>query len=248
MVPEPPPLDACLFLDVDGTLIDIAPTPDAVSVPPGLIQTLRRAERIFGGALALVSGRSISELDRIFAPLRLRASGVHGAEFRFGGDEAARWTKAVPLPPEAWDDLLDLLQDFPDSLVENKGFSFAVHYRAAPETRSRLRGALELFLAQRVDLGLVILPGHFVFELKRPDIDKGAAIADFMERAPFAGRRPVFIGDDVTDAPGFIAVRNRGGFAYSVTSAFPGVLGTFTDPAAVRRWLADIDQSEALTV
>ena len=245
MVPEPPPPDACLFLDVDGTLIDIAPTPDAVRVPLGLLDALSAAERAFDGALALVSGRSIAELDRIFAPLRLKASGVHGAEFRFG--EGERWTKAAPIPPPAWDDLLDLLQAFPDSLVENKGFSFAVHYRAAPETGSRLREALELFLADRIDLGLAILPGHCVFELKRPGIDKGAAIADFMDRPPFAGRRPVFVGDDVTDTPGFATVRQHGGLAYSVSHAFPGVLGTFTDPAAVRRWLADIERSETLT-
>ena len=245
MVPEPPPPDACLFLDVDGTLIDIAPTPDAVRVPPGLVEALRRAERVFGGALALVSGRSIAELDRIFAPLTLQASGVHGAEFRFGDGE--RWAKAAPIPAPAWDDLQGLLRAFPASLVENKGFSFAVHYRAAPETGSRLREALELFLAERIDLGLAILPGHCVFELKRPGVDKGAAIADFMARAPFAGRRPVFIGDDVTDAPGFAAVSGRGGFAYSVSQAFPGVLGTFADPAAVRLWLTEIDRSETLT-
>lgn len=247
MIPEPAPPNACLFLDVDGTLIDIAPTPDAVRVPPGLLDALRAAERVLGGALALVSGRSITELDRIFAPLHLKASGVHGAEFRFGDEKEARWTKAEPIPPAAWDDLLELLRAFPASLVENKGFSFAVHYRAAPDTAARLRGALELFLAQRVDLGLAILPGHSVFELKRPDIDKGAAIADFMGRPPFAGRRPVFIGDDVTDTPGFRTVKDHGGLAYSVSHAFPGVLGTFTNPAAVRRWLADIDRSERVT-
>lgn len=243
MSPEPPPRNACLFLDVDGTLIDIAPTPDAVRVPPGLLDALRRAERACGGALALVSGRSIADLDRIFAPLLLSASGVHGAEFRFG--DGTRRTKAEPLPPSAWDDLTDLLGGFPDTLAENKGFSFAVHYRSAPWSEPRLREALDLFLGRRVDLGLAILPGHCVFELKRPGIDKGAAIADFMSRAPFAGRRPVFIGDDVTDTPGFATVRDRGGVAYSVTHAFPGVDGTFTDPAAVRRWLADIGRPEA---
>ncbi len=247
MIPDLPPSDACLFLDVDGTLIDIAPTPDSVRVPPGLIEALRRAERSFDGALALVSGRSIAELDRIFSPLRLKASGVHGAEFRFGSDDGDRWTKAAPLPEQVWLDLLAALEAFPASLVENKGFSFAVHYRSAPDTGPHLRTVLDRFLAERQDLGLAILTGHFVFELKRPDIDKGAAIADFMTRRPFAGRRPVFIGDDVTDAPGFRTVMERGGFAYSVTQAFPGVLGTFNDPAAVRRWLAEIDRSETVT-
>ena len=247
MIPESPPRDACLFLDVDGTLIDIALTPDAVRVPPGLLHDLVRAERFFGGALALVSGRSIADLDRIFAPLRLKSSGVHGAEFRFGDDAAVEAMGAAPIPASAWADLAALLADFPGTLAENKDFSFAVHYRTAPACESRLRGALELFLARRIDLGLAIMPGHCVFELKRPHVHKGAAIADFMRRPPFAGRRPVFVGDDVTDAPGFIAVRDRDGWAYSVGRAFPGVIGTFADPAAVRLWLARIDPSETAT-
>ncbi|MGI4764083.1 MAG: trehalose-phosphatase [Janthinobacterium lividum] len=239
MFPAPPP-DACLFLDVDGTLLDIAATPDAVRVPPGLMDALSRAERSLDGALALISGRSIAELDRIFAPLRLKSSGVHGAEFCFGPEASDRWIKAEPLSTQAWTDLLDLLRTFPTSLVENKGFSFAVHYRAAPETGPALRAALDRFLAERSGLGLSILTGHFVFELKRPGIDKGAAIADFMDRAPFRGRRPIFIGDDVTDEPGFRTVTRLGGSAYSVSQAFPGVLGTFADPAEVRHWLSDI--------
>lgn len=243
MVPEPPPHDACLFLDVDGTLIDIAPTPDAVDVPPSLVAALQRAERALDGALALVSGRSIDQLDRLFAPLSLKASGAHGAEFRFG-DGDARWAKAAPIPAPVFDELRALLRDFPASLVEDKGFSYAVHYRAAPDTGPRLHEALGGFLAARPGLGLAILPGHCVYELKRPDIDKGAAIADFMDRAPFAGRRPVFIGDDVTDAPGFLAVRARGGLAYSVGRVFPGVVGTFAEPAAVRHWLAGIGRPE----
>ncbi len=247
MNPESPPRDACLFLDVDGTLIDIALTPDAVRVPPGLLDDLVRAERFFGGALALVSGRSIADLDRIFAPLRLKCSGVHGAEFRFGDDAAVEVTGAVPIPDAAWADLAALLSGFPGTLAENKGFSFAVHYRTAPACEPRLREALELFLAARVDLGLAILPGHCVFELKRPHVHKGAAIADFMRRPPFAGRRPVFIGDDVTDAPGFLAVRDRDGRAYSVGRAFPGVTATFADPAAVRLWLSGIGRAEAAT-
>ena len=246
MIPAPPP-DACLFLDADGTLLDIVATPDAVRSPPGLVETLGHVEDRFDGALALVSGRSIADLDRIFAPLPLKASGVHGAEFRFGREESDLWIKTERIPEQAWADLVDLLRNFPASLAENKGFSFAVHYRAAPETGPALREALDRFLAERADLGLVILTGHFVFELKRPGIDKGAAIADFMQRAPFKGRRPVFIGDDVTDQPGFRAVTALGGFAYSVTQAFPGVLGTFPDPAAVRQWLAEIARPERLT-
>ena len=247
MTPEIPPRNACLFLDVDGTLIDIAATPDAVRVPPGLVGDLARAERSFGGAVALVSGRSIAELDRLFAPLRLAASGVHGAEFRLDGAADAPSSRTEPIPRAVWDDLVAVLAAFPGTLVEDKGFSFAVHYRAAPATGPSLRAALAGFLRERTGLGLVILPGHSVFELKRADVDKGVAIADFMRRPPFTGRRPVFIGDDVTDAPGFATVRHHDGWAYSVRQVFPGVSGTFPDPAAVRRWLAGIDHTETLS-
>lgn len=240
MIPRTLPSNACLFLDVDGTLLDIAATPGAVRVPDGLMRSLSLAEEKLEGALALVSGRRIAELDRIFAPLRLKVSGVHGAEFRFGPAASDLWAKAEPLPDQSWTDLLLLLRPFPASLVENKVFSFAVHFRAAPETGPMLQAALDRFLVEHASLGLAILTGHFVFELKRPGIDKGAAIADFMARTPFRGRHPIFIGDDVTDEPGFRAVTAFGGSAYSVAQAFPGVLGTFTEPAAVRHWLTEI--------
>lgn len=247
MKPEPPPENACLFLDVDGTLIDIAPTPDSVVVPAGLIVDLVRAGERLGGALALVSGRTIADLDRLFKPLTLKASGVHGSEFRFGDDPARLWVKAAPLPAQGWRALSALLASFPGVLAENKLYSYAVHFRAVPQSASRLRHALERFLVERPDLGLQILDGHCVYDLKRPDIDKGAAIEHFMARPPFLGRRPVFIGDDVTDAPGFHTVRAFGGQAYSVRDVLPEVTGTFVDPAAVRSWLASIDHPEAVT-
>ncbi len=248
MRPEPPPDNACLFLDVDGTILDIAPTPSSVVVPHDLIDDLRRAEEALGGALALISGRRIAELDRLFAPLVLKASGVHGSEFRVSNDPAEIWSKTAPLPAEDWSALSDLLKAFPRTLAENKLYSFAVHFRAAPELASRLRFALESFLIERPNLGLEILPGHFVYDLKRPDINKGAAIEHFMARSPFKGRLPVFIGDDVTDSPGFAAVEALGGQAFSVRDVFPGVTGTFSDPAAVRSWLAGIGHSTVVTV
>ena len=130
MTPEPPPPDACLFFDVDGTLVDIAPTPDAVRVAPGLLDDLSAAERLCGGALALVSGRSIAQIDGIFAPRRFAASGVHGAEFRFADGETR--TAAEPIPAAVRDAVLEMARAFPASLVEDKGFSIAVHYRASP--------------------------------------------------------------------------------------------------------------------
>ena len=246
-IPEQPHDNACLFLDVDGTLIDLAPTPDSVVVPAGLIAGLTKAEDFFGGALALVSGRSIADLDRLFAPKLLIASGVHGAEFRVPDRPAERWPRAAPLPVGMWNELSTLLEAFPGTLSEDKAFSYAVHYRAVPESGPRLRAALERFLSARSDFGLQILPGHCVFELKRPGVDKGAAIGTLMEIAPFVGRVPIFIGDDVTDAPGFTAVKAYGGRAYSVGKAFPDVDGVFVGPSAVREWLLGIGRPEART-
>ena len=226
-----------LFLDVDGTLIDIAPHPNAVVVAPSLIRDLALADRQLGGGLALVSGRTIEDLDRLFHPLRLRASGVHGAEFRFDPLGAVEPSGPV-LPNEAWQDLLGLLEAFPGTLAENKAFSFAVHYRAKPEVRPFLEAALLNLLSRRQDLGLRLMPGHYVFELKSPEINKGAAIARFLHQDAFRGRRPIFLGDDVTDRAGFDKVVAHGGLAFAVGIVVPGVSGTFPNPSAVRAWLS----------
>ena len=235
-----------LFLDVDGTLIDIAPNPGAVVVPRTLIRDLETAEHRFEGALALVSGRTIEDLDHLFSPLRLKASGVHGAEFRFDSHQGEYVTTSSVLPSEAWADLLEKLERFPGTLAENKAFSFAVHYRSNPAIRPQLERALKLFVDAHRDLSLQILPGHFVFDLKRPHFNKGVAIERFLEKGVFKGRRPIFIGDDVTDQPGFDAVMARNGLAYSVSFHASGVTGTFRDPAAVRNWLAATIASETV--
>ncbi len=236
-----------LFLDVDGTLIDIAPNPDAVVVPQSLIRDLEIAERRFEGALALVSGRTIKDLDRLFSPLRLKASGVHGAEFRFDSGQDSSVAASPVLPSDAWADLVELLRGFPGTLAENKAFSFAVHYRSTPASRPALKRALDAFVKARRDQSIRILPGHFVFELKRPGFNKGVAIERFLEQDAFKGRRPIFVGDDVTDWPGFDTVRARNGLAYSVGYLAPGATGTFRDPAAVRNWLTAMIDSETVT-
>ena len=238
--------DFGLFLDVDGTLIDIAPNPDAVVVPASLLRDLALAEERLEGALALISGRTIEDLDRLFSPLRLKASGVHGAEFRFHAADTLPQVLATALPAATWTDLLEVLAQFPGTFAENKSFSFAIHYRAAPGSGQALKRRLDAFLAAHPDHGLTLMPGHYVFEMKRPDINKGAAIARFMEEAAFRGRRPIFVGDDVTDRPGFETVMSRNGLAYSVSHAAPGVVGTFPNPAAVRHWLAALIDPETI--
>lgn len=236
-----------LFLDVDGTLIDIAPSPEAVVVPPALVESLQLLERRLSGALALVSGRPIQDLDRLFAPLRLRASGVHGAELRFDPDQPEPLPAAETLPAALWVDVQACVDRFPGTFAEDKAFSFAVHYRAVPAVGPDLRAALEAVVARHAPRGLQLMPGHFVFEIKPSAFDKGGAIARLLEAPPFRGRRPVFLGDDITDLSGFATASARGGLAYSVGALLPGASGSFTDPAAVRGWLSALTHEEIFT-
>ena len=231
-----------MFLDVDGTLLDIAERPDWVVVPNPLREALLTLDSRLGGAVALVSGRAIADLDSLFAPLRLRASGVHGAEVRF--DPAAGVSIATEhlLPPELVEALRQLAAAHPGTLVEDKRFSVAIHYRAIPESGPVLLTKIEALLAAPAGAGCRILPGHMVFEVKRTGFDKGTAVDAFLQKAPFQGRRPTFIGDDVTDLPGFARAQAAGGLAYSVTTPRPHVSGHFPDAAAVRRWLSDAAQ------
>jgi trehalose 6-phosphate phosphatase len=226
-----------LFLDVDGTLLDLAPSPEAVEVPAGLLDTLAAAERCLDGALALVSGRPIEQLDRLFAPLRLRSSGVHGAQIRQSADGASRWLTQARLPDRAWPDLLRLLDAYPGTLAENKGISFAVHYRNSAASEEELVVALGHFIEAFVELDLELIAGHRVFEIRLPGFDKGKAIDRFMAGEPFAGRRPVFVADDRMDRAGFDAALALGGLAFSVGAALPGLSGWFARPQTVRAWV-----------
>ncbi|MFI4995161.1 MAG: trehalose-phosphatase [Hyphomicrobiales bacterium] len=229
---------AALFLDVDGTLLDLAPRPAAVIVPASLIASLANAERVLDGALALVSGRSIDDLDHLFAPLRLRASGVHGAQARFSPDGLEQADKeAEGLPRKLWAALTEVLFDFPGTFAENKRYSFAVHYRTVPVLKQRLHDALSLLIVAHADLDLVMIHGHSVYDIKPRSFDKGRAIEHFIARKPFYGRVPVFIGDDSTDEAGFATVVKHGGHAFSVGSERPGVSFVFPTPESVRRWL-----------
>jgi trehalose 6-phosphate phosphatase len=238
------PTQIALFLDVDGTLIDLAPTPDSVVVPAGLPDTLAAAERRLDGALALLSGRPIEELDRLFAPLRLRASGRHGAEIRQSADAAGPWLTQPRLPEQAWHDLRRLLDRFPGTFAENKGVGFAVHYRGAGDAREALAAALGDFVAGYAAFDLELSAGHLVLEIKPRGSDKGKAIEFFMTGEPFAGRQPVFVADDVMDRAGFDAALAGGGLAFSVGAVLPGLSGCFPQPAAVRAWLGRFARGE----
>lgn len=225
--------DTALFLDFDGTLADLAPRPDLVRVEPELLGTLRRLHEALDGALAIVSGRPIAELDAFLHPLRLPAAGVHGAEYRHDGEAAA--VAAPPALALLWERLAPLARAYPELLLEPKSAALAVHYRAAPQLEALVRAALAE--AVRGLHGLEILPGKMVMEVKPAGIDKGSAIAAFMRAEPFASRRPLFAGDDVTDEAGFVAVHALGGLGVLVGER-PSAAGvSVPGPAALRCWL-----------
>jgi trehalose 6-phosphate phosphatase len=226
-----------LFLDVDGTLLDLADRPGDVVTPAGLVDALAKAERKLDGALALISGRRVEDLDRLFAPLRLRASGVHGAQVRFNpGAPLVQPPDVTELPASLWTALLDVVRPFPGVIAENKRYSFAVHYRLAPEAEMPLRDAVMRLVAAE-PTPVEIMDAHSAIELKAPGADKGRAITAFLSHPAFFGRTPIFVGDDTTDEPGFAVVSARGGFAYSVGAPRPGALGAFDRPKQVRDWL-----------
>lgn len=232
------PARCAFFLDVDGTLIDIAPHPDAVVVPPGLLEDLSTLQTRCAGALALVSGRAIENLDRLFAPLRLAASGIHGAETRTRPGQEVH-ASVLPLPPDVRATLALIADDLDGVMAEDKGASVAMHYRAAPSTGPVLEGLLHALVDQSFGR-LVVLPGRFVFEVKQAGHDKGLAIRAFMKVPEFSGRTPVFLGDDVTDQAGFAAVSALGGVAVSVGRRFPGVHAVLPEPADVRALIATL--------
>jgi|SRR5580658_918079 trehalose 6-phosphate phosphatase len=230
-----------LFLDVDGTILDLAEHPDSVEVPERLVAHLAGAERRCAGALALVSGRPIAALDRLFAPVRLRASGIHGAEIRLSPDGACQTLIDGSMPEASWQALTALLVAFPGTFAENKGVSFAVHHSVLDDAgEAALSAALAQFMVAWAPLDLEMVRARRVFEIKVAGFDKGRAIDRFMVAAPFAGRIPVFVADDPADRPGFEAVLARGGMALSVGIQTQGLSGSFSGPAAVRAWLAEI--------
>jgi trehalose 6-phosphate phosphatase len=221
-----------LLLDVDGTIIDIAPSPTEVQVSNALRESLERLLVLTGGAVALVSGRPITDLDGLFAPLRLPTIGGHGAEMRMNENEVLYWAKA--LPRELRERLADPANIGPGIVVEDKSYSLALHYRNAPQEAERLRrhvaASRKAFPGEPTEL----LLGKAMFEVKRPGINKGESIRKLMAHPPFVGRIPVFIGDDITDESVFEVLPEIGGKGFSVGHYFPGLTGIFKSPAEVR--------------
>jgi trehalose 6-phosphate phosphatase len=235
-----------LFLDVDGTLLDIGPSPSEVQVPRELVTVLESARAGLDGAVALISGRPIADLDRLFAPLRIAAAGQHGIELRLAPEGAVDAMPASPPDAGLRRAVRELAASHPGVRVEDKGRSLAVHYRDAPSCGEALSRALEGLLA-RSPGWLALRRGKMVLELRDRRFSKASAVEEFLRHPPFAGRLPVFVGDDVTDEDGFAAVERHGGIAMPVGEISSGFAGaapagerrsTFAGPADVRSWLA----------
>ncbi|NGP52653.1 trehalose-phosphatase [Thioalkalivibrio sp. XN8] len=227
-----------LFLDVDGTLVDIERHPDEVRAEPELRRSLATTARALDGALALVSGRSIASIDRIFAPLCLPAAGLHGLERRDADGRVHYPAGYADRIAAARAELVGFVQSAPGLLLEDKGAALALHYRNAPALAAECERHMAL-AEQAAGTDFHVQRGKMVLELKPSGQDKGTAILAFLEEAPFAGRRPVFVGDDLTDEDGFRAVNARAGLSIRVGPPRDGSAAHIvaTDVAAVRDWL-----------
>lgn len=241
LLPRPPAIadDWALFLDVDGTLLDFALAPDAVRVPDGLVATLAALQRRLDGALGLVSGRPLAQLDALFAPLRLPAAGLHGLECRLEC-RADRSVAAAetPVPLRALQHNADaVVARYPGALAEDKGSTVALHWRGNPAAGPALVALAEAALPWLP--GYRLQPGDQVIELRPGGADKGIAIAAMLANPVFRGRQPVFVGDDLTDEHGFQVVLDHAGLAVLVGDRQPSAARhRLAAPAAVLAWLA----------
>lgn len=239
------PQKVALLLDVDGTLLDIALTPHDVRVPTSLRKTLAKLQERTEGAIALVSGRSLSDIDLIFAPLKLSAVGGHGAEMRVMPNSKANGVKSRLLDKNLRTRLCDVAKVGEGIIVEDKGYSVALHYRLAPDKQRAIEDAIEVICSELPAGWVEILPGKAVIEIKKSGFNKGTALRDLMAHTPFAGRQPIFVGDDKTDDAAFAVVPEFDGIAISVGRMVPGVVQRFETPSDVRRWLERIAKNGA---
>ncbi len=229
-----PPASSAYFLDVDGTLLDIKPHPGDVVADPALQELLMALQEKAGGAVALISGRTIQDIDRIFAPLRLPAAGTHGAMLRFDDGSTA---DAQSAPLQAVSGTVEaFVAAHPGLLFENKGAALTIHFRQRPELRPEV---LALLSQCAIESDFVVLEGKMVAELKLVEFNKGTAIGTFMGLSPFSGRKPVFVGDDVTDEYGFDIVNKMDGLSIRVDRVEHPTKAHFrlVEPAALRAQL-----------
>jgi trehalose 6-phosphate phosphatase len=218
-----------IFLDVDGTLLDIAPKPDLVVVPEGLIASLERLQARTGGALALISGRPLDQIDKFF-PLKLPVAAEHGAILR-DADGKLHQLAARPTKFDEWYVTLKReTKDLPGVMIEVKTMSLVVHYRQAPQWQDQLHELAARLVAQ-AGTEAMLLTAHMALELRPLGFGKGEALEWFMQTAPFAGKAPIFVGDDTTDEPAIALATQMGGTGLHVARDFGG------SAEAVRRWV-----------
>lgn len=229
--PPEPKADWALFMDLDGTLLDIAATPDRVIVPPDLVVDLSAASAALGGALAIVSGRMLSEVDALLTPLRLPGGGEHGAVIRLPDGQRDEVDAKVPA---TWvDALVEAAAKKAGIMVERKTHSVVLHYRRAAHQEDFCKqSCLELISGREEDFE--VLAGRMAVEVRPRTVTKARPVHRLMMLEPFAGRRPVFVGDDVTDRDGFRAAEAFGGDGVDVFQRFAG------RPREVRQWLKSI--------
>jgi trehalose 6-phosphate phosphatase len=244
--PVLPSLNHCAFLfDIDGTLLDLAPTPDAVVVPKGLRSALQRLFELTDGAVAFVSGRSIGDIDQIFEPPVLPAIGGHGAEMRVSPTSKACAIGAYPMSRELRRRFAAIGEMSERILIEDKGYSLAIHYRQAIEFEPAIFARVAAIRSELSEAPIDVLPGKRVVEIKPSGFSKASGVRELMTHAPFAGRCPVFFGDDVTDDAVFAIIPDLAGLSFSVGRKARGVAGQFGRPRDVRRWLAGLVEREA---
>lgn len=240
-LPPPPMPDRrwAFFLDFDGTLVEIAERPDAVVVDRPLRALLERLMEACGGALAIVSGRSIADLDRYLQPLRLPAVGLHGIELRSTPlDEVRPGAQTPALLQEAKAAAFALQARYADLDIEDKGQSLALHYRRAPAAEAEARQRLQEVVAASAG-ALALLDGKMVLEVKPAGISKGDGLLRMLRVPPFAGRRPCFLGDDVTDEAGFAVCNEQEGLSIQIGDGETPTAARYRlrDPGAVQAWL-----------
>lgn len=226
---------AALLLDLDGTLLDIAPTPDSVVVPPALPNVLHALRARLDDAVAIVTGRPIAQVDALLPRVPYAVAGEHGAAIRHAPD-AAIVRAELPGVPAAWLAQAERLLAGRDGvLLEHKAHGFVLHFRQAPEMGASLQELLLAIMAagDDSDTGFVLMPAHMAWEVKPHGADKARAVAELMSGPPFTGRVPVYVGDDVTDEDGMREARQRGGIGLRVQDVFG-------DAGGVRAWLATL--------
>ncbi len=223
-----------LFLDFDGTLTEMAPRPEAVRISSGLVPTLAALSTHLDGALAIVTGRRETDIDYFLDPLRLPLASEHGSQYRLA--DGSRPAVAPPDLAPVLQAATQLAVQYAGLLVEPKRASVALHYRMAPHLEDLCRSTL--LAAMRYVQGVELMNGKFVLEVKPQGVHKGQAITDFMTQQPFAGRIPVFAGDDVTDESGFAAVSALGGWGIKVGEGPTMAQHRCMTPAALRGWLS----------